>query len=155
MTQFGAHSECGKLRTVMVCHPGLAHKRLTPANCHDLLFDDVIWVEQAQKDHAYMVSQMQARGIEVLELHDMLTKVCEDKAGRAWILDRKVKADNVGIGMLTDLRAWLDEMPAAKLAEHLIGGIAKFELPFDAKGLFGGYLDQSEFVLPPVPNSQF
>ncbi|WP_027824185.1 arginine deiminase [Laribacter hongkongensis] len=155
MTQFGAHSECGKLRTVMVCHPGLAHKRLTPANCHDLLFDDVIWVEQAQKDHAYMVSQMQARGIEVLELHDMLTRVCEDKAGRAWILDRKVKADNVGIGMLTDLRAWLDEMPAAKLAEHLIGGIAKFELPFDAKGLFGGYLDQSEFVLPPVPNSQF
>ena len=48
MSQFGVHSECGKLRTVMVCRPGLAHKRLTPGNCDSLLFDDVIWVERAQ-----------------------------------------------------------------------------------------------------------
>ncbi|UGA39315.1 arginine deiminase family protein [Chromobacterium haemolyticum] len=155
MTKFGVHSECGKLRTVMVCRPGLAHKRLTPDNCHGLLFDDVIWVERAQKDHAYMVEQMRSRGIEVVEVHDALAKVLDDKASRAWILDRKVKADNVGIGMLRDLRSWLDEMPSSQLAEHLVGGIAKFELPFDPKGLFGGYLDQSEFVLPPVPNSLF
>lgn len=155
MTKFGVHSECGKLRTVMVCRPGLAHKRLTPDNCHGLLFDDVIWVERAQKDHAYMVEQMRSRGIEVVEVHDALAKVLDDKASRTWILDRKVKADNVGIGMLRDLRSWLDEMPSSQLAEHLVGGIAKFELPFDPKGLFGGYLDQSEFVLPPVPNSLF
>ncbi|VEB45018.1 Arginine deiminase [Chromobacterium violaceum] len=148
MTKFGVHSECGKLRTVMVCRPGLAHKRLTPDNCHDLLFDDVIWVERAQKDHAYMVEQMRARGIEVIEVHDALAKVLDDKAARNWILDRKVKADNVGIGMLSDLRSWLNEMPSSQLADHLVGGIAKFELPFDPKGLFGGYLDRSDFVLP-------
>ncbi|BBF83802.1 arginine deiminase [Aquitalea magnusonii] len=153
--KFGVHSECGKLRSVMVCRPGLAHKRLTPDNCHDLLFDDVIWVERAQKDHAYMVEQMRARGIHVIEAHDALAQVLDDKAARSWLLDRKVKADNVGIGMLTDLRSWLDEMPSTQLAEHLIGGIAKFELPFDPKGLFGGYLDQSEFVIPPIPNSLF
>ncbi|POZ62469.1 arginine deiminase [Chromobacterium alticapitis] len=155
MTKFGVHSECGKLRTVMVCRPGLAHKRLTPDNCHDLLFDDVIWVERAQKDHAYMVEQMRARGIEVIEVHDALAKVLDDKAARNWVLDRKVKTDNVGIGMLSDLRSWLNEMPSSQLADHLVGGIAKFELPFDPKGLFGGYLDRSEFVLPPIPNSLF
>ncbi|KUM05018.1 arginine deiminase [Chromobacterium subtsugae] len=155
MTKFGVHSECGKLRTVMVCRPGLAHKRLTPDNCHDLLFDDVIWVERAQRDHAYMVEQMRARGIEVIEVHDALAKVLDDKAARNWVLDRKVKADNVGIGMLQDLRSWLNEMPSSQLADHLVGGIAKFELPFDPKGLFGGYLDQSEFVIPPIPNSLF
>ncbi|MBP9527505.1 MAG: arginine deiminase, partial [Laribacter sp.] len=64
MTKFGVHSECGKLHTVMVCRPSLAHKRLTPDNCHGLLFDDVIWVERAQKDHDYFVGQMRARGIE-------------------------------------------------------------------------------------------
>ena len=42
MSKLGVHSEIGKLNTVMVCRPGLAHKRLTPGNCHDLLFDDVI-----------------------------------------------------------------------------------------------------------------
>ena len=36
---------------VMVCRPSLAHQRLTPGNCRDLLFDDVIWVHEAQKDH--------------------------------------------------------------------------------------------------------
>ena len=155
MTKFGVFSECGKMRSVMVCRPGLAHKRLTPANCHDLLFDDVIWVEKAQKDHDFMVEQMRARGIEVIEAHEALAKVLDDKASRAWLLDRKVKADNVGIGMLGDLRAWLDEMPSAQLAQHMFGGIAKFELPFDPRGLFGGYLDLSDFVIPPVPNSLF
>lgn len=34
---------------------GLAHTRVTPMNCHDLLFDDVFWVEQAKRDHADFV----------------------------------------------------------------------------------------------------
>jgi arginine deiminase len=49
--KFGVHSEVGKLRTVLVCRPGLAHQRLTPGNASDLLLDDVLWVQEAQKDH--------------------------------------------------------------------------------------------------------
>ena len=74
MREFGVHSEVGKLRTVMVCRPGLAHQRLTPGNCHELLFDDVIWVHEAQKDHYDFVLKMQERGVEVLELHDLLAR---------------------------------------------------------------------------------
>ena len=68
----GANSEVGVLKTVMVCHPGLAHERLTPSNCSDLLYDDVIWVEQAKRDHRDFVSKMQERGVRVLEMHDLL-----------------------------------------------------------------------------------
>ena len=53
---FGVHSEVGKLKTVMVCPPGRAHERLTPGNCHDLLFDDVIWVHEARKARSRSVS---------------------------------------------------------------------------------------------------
>jgi len=53
--QFGVHSEIGKLKKVMVSRPSLAHARLTPGNCHDLLFDDVIWVQKARSDHADFV----------------------------------------------------------------------------------------------------
>ena len=42
---YGVHSEVGKLRKVLVCAPGLAHQRLTPTNCDELLFDDVLWVQ--------------------------------------------------------------------------------------------------------------
>ena len=54
----GVHSETGNLRQVDVCRPGLAHRRLPPANCQDLLFDDVFWVKQAQKDHDVFASTM-------------------------------------------------------------------------------------------------
>ena len=83
MREFGVHSEVGKLRTVMVCRPGLAHLRLTPGNCHDLLFDDVIWVHEAQKDHYDFRLKMEERGVEVLDLHEMLAQALEDPEARS------------------------------------------------------------------------
>src|SRR5512139_1482464 len=129
MTTLGVHSEVGKLRTVMVCRPGLAHQRLTPGNCHDLLFDDVLWVHEAQKDHYDFVLKMKERGVEVLELHDMLAQTLESKEARAFVLDRRVTPNTVGIGVAERMRPWLDEMPAKQLAEHLIGGFAISDLP--------------------------
>ena len=71
----GVYSEAGKLRKVMVCRPGLAHERLTPTTCDDLLYDDVLWVEQAQRDHADFVAKMEARDIKVYELHQTLAEL--------------------------------------------------------------------------------
>lgn len=48
----------------MVCAPGLAHQRLTPDNCHDLLFDDVISLQQARRDHFDFAAKMVDRGVE-------------------------------------------------------------------------------------------
>lgn len=156
MRKFGVHSEVGKLRTVMVCRPGLAHQRLTPGNCHDLLFDDVIWVHEAQKDHYDFVLKMQERGVEVLELHDMLAQALEVPDGRRFALDRLVTANALGPITADAIRPWLDEMPAKQLAAHLIGGIANADLPKAANGRF---LLESfgdiEFLLPPIPNTLF
>lgn len=155
MRQFGVHSEAGVLRTVMVCRPGLAHRRLTPDNCHALLFDDVIWVQEAEVEHFNFVNKMRERGVEVLEFHDLLAAALDDAAGRAWVLDRRIRATIVGHGMLAELRAWLDEMPSVRLAEHLIGGIARAELPFAPVGMMGAWLAPHDFVIPPLPNTLF
>ncbi|HMC44863.1 MAG TPA: arginine deiminase family protein, partial [Caballeronia sp.] len=104
----GVHSEAGKLRTVMVCRPGLAHRRLTPANAASLLFDDVIWVDKAIEDHDVFTGAMRERGIEVLEFHDLLAAICGDPIARDWILDRRIVEEEVGTGMLKELRAWLE-----------------------------------------------
>src|SRR5689334_17114828 len=129
MATLGVHSEVGTLRTVMVCRPGLAHKRLTPGNCRDLLFDDVLWVQEAQKDHYDMVLKMRERGVEVLDLHDLLAETLDDPVARTWLLDRRITANEVGLGTAPVLRAWLDEVPSATLADHLIGGIAVLDVP--------------------------
>src|SRR4030095_7174201 len=70
----GVHAEVGKLRKVLVCAPGLAHRRLTPTNADELLFDDVMWVENAQRDHADFENKLRTRGVDVVELHDLLAQ---------------------------------------------------------------------------------
>jgi arginine deiminase len=156
MRKFGVHSEVGKLNTVMVCRPGLAHQRLTPGNCQDLLYDDVIWVQEAQKDHYDFVLKMEERGVEVLELHDMLAQALEVPAGRSFVLDRRITNNIVGPGVARDIRDWLDEMPAEKLAEHLIGGIAVSDLPETRlKKMMVDAVGETDFLLPPIPNTLF
>lgn len=155
MSRFGVNSECGKLRDVMVCRPGLAHARLTPDNCHDLLFDDVIWVEQAQKNHATFVSELEKHGSHVIELHDALAEVLDHAPARAWILDRKITTKTLGLELTKDVRVWLNTLSPKQLAEYLIGGLTRSELPFKTKGLLGSYLEDTDFVFPPIPNSLF
>ena len=156
MRKFGVHSEVGKLRTVMVCRPSLAHQRLTPANCHDLLFDDVIWVHEAQKDHFDFVLKMQERGVEVLELHDLLAETLADADARKFVLDRRITPNVMGSQIAEAMRPWLDEMDSKQLAAYLIGGIAIADLPEGSgKKLMVGAFGALEYVVPPIPNTLF
>ena len=93
---YGVHSEVGKLHKVLVCSPGLAHERLTPSNCDDLLFDDVLWVQNARRDHFDFMDKMRDRDVEVVELHNVLTETMEIPEAKAWLLDRKIVAERGG-----------------------------------------------------------
>ncbi len=67
-------SEIGQLRSVMLHRPNLSLKRLTPSNCQELLFDDVLSVERAGEEHDIFANTLRQQGIEVLLLTDLLTK---------------------------------------------------------------------------------
>ncbi|MER5406296.1 arginine deiminase family protein [Streptomyces sp. NPDC002769] len=88
---YGVHSDVGRLRRVLVCAPGLAHRRLTPTNSGDLLFDDVMWVENARRDHADFVEKLREGGVDVVEPHDLLAQTTALPAARDWLLDRKME----------------------------------------------------------------
>src|SRR5436190_21033094 len=151
----GVHSEVGKLRKVMVCRPGLAHLRLTPENCHDLLFDDVIWVQKAESEHYAFVNLMRERGVEVLDMHELLAETLAIAEGRQWVLDRKITSNTVGRIGLEELRGWLDLIPAPELAEKLIGGITTSEVPVESYTRLQKHIDPIRFVVPPLPNTLF
>lgn len=151
----GLHSEVGRLRRVLVCRPGLAQRRLTPANCRELLFDDVLWVSQARNDHDAFTNAMVNRDVEVLELHDLLTTIVADPVARTWLLDRKLGPGTVDAELALQLRPWLEALPPMRLAEHLIGGLARAELPFEPEGLLARFATATDFLLPPLPNTLF
>ena len=158
-TAFGVHSEVGQLRKVMVCAPGLAHSRLTPSNCDDLLFDDVIWVETAKRDHFDFMQKMRDRGIEVVEMHNLLTETVMIPEAKKWILDNQVVPNQVGLGLVDEIRGYLESLPARKLAETLIGGLSIHDFPESHGGEMLTVVREAaggtEYLLPPLPNTLY
>ncbi|MGB8504347.1 arginine deiminase, partial [Mycobacterium sp.] len=156
---YGVHSEVGKLRKVLVCSPGLAHERLTPTNCDDLLFDDVLWVQSARRDHFDFMAKMRDRGVEVVELHNLLTETIQIPEAKQWLLDRKIVANEVGPGLVADTRAFLDSLEPRRLAELLIGGMSTLDLPADMRtgylALARESLGVAEYLMPPLPNTLY
>jgi arginine deiminase len=156
---YGVHSEVGRLRKVLVCRPGLAHRRLTPTNADDLLFDDVMWVENAQRDHADFVNKMRGRDVEVVELHDLLAETMAIPEARSWLLDRKIIPNIVGLGLVDDTRAYLESLRPRQLAEYLIGGLAVSDLSEDFQSeyvaLAREQIGAREYLMPPLPNTLY
>jgi arginine deiminase len=155
----GVHSEVGQLRTVLVCAPSRAHQRLTPSNCHDLLFDDVMWVENARRDHATFVAGMRDHGVEVLEMADLLAETMALPEARTWVLDQQVVPNQVGIGLVDEVRSYLADLSDRDLAETLLGGLSTHEFS-EAQGddiirLVSDAVGVNEYLLPPLPNSLY
>ncbi|MDT5106657.1 MAG: arginine deiminase [Mycobacterium sp.] len=156
---YGVHSEVGTLRKVLVCSPGLAHERLTPTNCDDLLFDDVLWVQNARRDHFDFIDKMRDRDVEVLELHNVLTETVSDPVAKAWLLDRKIVPNEVGLGLVDDTRGFLDSLQPRRLAELLIGGMSTRDLPAEIKTGYRALAREAtgvtEYLMPPLPNTLY
>ncbi|MGL4458491.1 MAG: arginine deiminase [Plesiomonas shigelloides] len=159
--KFGVHSEVGKLHKVMVCAPGKAHNRLTPSNCDQLLFDDVLWVERAKRDHFDFMTKMREQGVDVVEMHNLLAETLALPEAKKWILDQQIIPNEVSLGIINETRSFLDGLAPRALAEVLIGGLSTCELANE------GYADLeelklireavgiTEYLLPPLPNTLY
>jgi arginine deiminase len=158
-TSYGVHSEVGRLHKVLVCSPGLAHRRLTPTNADELLFDDVMWVENAQRDHADFVNKLRSRGVEVVELHDLLAETVAIPEARDWLLERKIVPNVVGLGLVDSTRAFLESLAPRALAEFLIGGLSTADLPDDFRSPYIALAREQtgarEYLMPPLPNTLY
>ncbi len=53
-------------------------------------FDDVLWVDNAKRDHFDFITKMRDRGIEVVEMHNLLAETVAVPEARKWIIDNKV-----------------------------------------------------------------
>ena len=152
---FGVASEVGRLRQVILHRPGLELKRLTPDNAAELLFDDVLWVSRAQAEHDAFAAVLRERGVTVHYYGDLLARTLDIPAAREYILDRVFDPRWHGPLAAGTLRAAMDGLDSARLAEFLAGGITKreiVELGPEPKSIAFHSLDPDGFVLAPLPN---
>jgi arginine deiminase len=148
-------SEVGTLKTVIVHRPDLAHERLSPTNCHELLFDDVIWVRRARQEHDAFVDLMRERGVEALLFHDLLAETLDHTEAREWILTRRLRPEEATVMFSGDLTDWMMEMSGDELATRLVGGVTASELPSKIASVVKEAMRPTDFVIAPLPNQLF
>ena len=148
-------SEVGPLRRVLLHRPGLEHERLTPTNCRELLFDDVLWVKRARQEHDAFADVLSDRGVEVLYVGDLLAETVDDELARRWVLDHAVDPRDLGQDLAGAVRAFLEAADPETVARHLIGGLTPGELPGPEPGLKAAVAAERGFLLPPLPNQLY
>jgi arginine deiminase len=149
-----AASEVGRLRRVLVHRPGTEHTRLTPENAKELLFDEVIWVKQAQREHDAFVATMRDRGVEVLYAKELLTETLSINEARDWILDRVLTERHVGLHLARSRREWAQSASPSEVADSLIGGLTKDDIE-GGSGLRYDASVSGELIEPPLPSFMF
>jgi len=155
MSKLYVGSEVGQLRRVLLNRPERALTHLTPSNCHELLFDDVLAVEAAGEEHDAFATTLRDQGVEVLLLHDLLVETLAVPEAREWLLNTQISDFRYGPTFARDLRNYLAQMDNEHLATILLGGLAYSELPIQSSSMLPKMHRPLDFVIEPLPNHLF
>jgi arginine deiminase len=156
MTALGVHSEVGRLREVVLHRPGLELERLTPATVRDLLFEDVLWAERAREEHDAFAAVLREHGVTVHLFSDLLAQALDVPGARPFLADRLATATRFGPALDGPLRRVIEDADAAWLAERLVGGLLKRDLPHPRiSSLLWETLAPDDLLLAPLPNQLF
>lgn len=157
-SQFSVFSETGALRQVMLHRPGKEIDRLTIENMDELLFDDLLWLKQAQKEHDNFAEILRNNGTEVLYFSDSLAEVIARKDVREELIGDVFRFECLDRRLSEAFKPALMEMPAKELADHLIEGYTKKEVKAICPcglSLVSSVENGSDFIIHPIPNLYF
>ena len=119
----------------------------------------MLWVDNAKRDHFDFMQKMRDRGIEVVEMHNLLAETVAIPRRKKWILDNQVVPNQVGLGLVDEIRSYLEGLKPRDLAETLIGGLSTEEFPETHGGemlkLVREAAGVTEYLLPPLPNTLY
>jgi len=155
MSKFYVGSEIGQLRRVLVHRPRRALTHLTPSNCHELLFDDVLAVERAGDEHDAFTETLRNQGVEVLLLTKLLAETLAIPQAKDWLLNTQISNYRFGQTFANDIRCYLNDLPNQDLAKILTGGLAFCEMPLKSSSMVQAMHSPTDFIIEPLPNHLF
>lgn len=136
-------SEIGALRSVLIHTPGRELVAVTPGNREDYLYDDIIDLDLAVREHRRFAAVLE-RFAEVLEVRDLLAEVAAQPEAREFLVTRALE-----VVPSDALAKRLEALPAEELVTVMIEGALE-----DA-GPIARALNEGGYALPPLPNLFF
>ena len=152
-------SEIGRLRKVMLHRPGLELENLMPEYLERLLFDDIPYLKDAQREHDAFADCLRQQGVEVVYLADLVVQSLTGREVREDLirqfLDESGVTDHRSRELLED---YLERMDDRKMVDTMMAGVRKAQLRRSG-GKLGDYLSNLEdgypFAVDPMPNLYF
>jgi len=135
-------SEIARLRRVLVHRPGREIDWMPPSMMEQLLFDDILYGEEAREEHDLFCAVLRQAGVEVLDGQTLLADVLAGQPAREALLGELERE----YGVSPRVARRLGDLGPAELAACLIEG---------ARASGAEAVRRGPFELPPLPNYFF
>lgn len=158
MKILNVNSEIGRLKKVLLHCPGRELENLTPQWLERLLFDDIPWLELAQKEHDAFSNVFRQNGVEVLYLSDLVAQTLDQEDSiKQQFIKQFIDEANVTSETLRNLVIeYLNSFSNTKeMVEKTMSGIRKNEVPNWVKRTLTDYIGDYPFICDPMPNLYF
>jgi len=144
--QLSVFSETGRLRQVVVHHPGPEVDLMVPAMMEKLLFDDILYGDEARCEHEQFRAVLRRVAEEVLDVQDLFAEALAEEAVQFAFIDDLRRLVNLDL----DSCRLLEAMSAREVARSVIGGV-----PWDDRPGHTHWQNEFDYRLRPIPNLLF
>ena len=162
MEVINVKSEIGPLKKVLLHRPGNELLNLTPDTLGRLLFDDIPFLPEAQKEHDEFARILKENGIEVVYLEDLMAEVLElsdeieDKFIRQFIYEAGIRTPKYKNLVFDFLKSFKNKK---ELVLKTMEGIKVEEISRAKREVEQSLVDfvgeESDFLADPMPNLYF
>ena len=162
MHAINVKSEIAPLKKVLLHRPGNELLNLTPDSLTRLLFDDIPFLPDAQKEHDEFAHILRENGIEVVYLEDLMAEVLEssekveDQFIRQFIYEAGIKTPKYKNLVFEFLKSYKNKK---ELVLKTMEGIKILEISRAKREVEKSLVDlvseESDFLADPMPNLYF
>lgn len=151
------YSEIGKLKSVLLHCPGEEVENIVPEYLRRLLFDEIVFLEQARREHDQFAEILRKEGVEVVYLLDLMEEVLTDAHVREeFLMEFLTEAKVVTEGLQEALKDFFGPMTPREMIIKCIAGVRQEDLKHIKPKTLGDMVKNPyPFYLDPIPNMYF
>lgn len=151
-------SEIGRLRKVLLHRPGGELENLMPEYLERLLFDDIPYLKEAQREHDAFAECLRSAGVEVVYLRDLVVEsFTGPEVRREFVREFLDEAHVEQPNLRESLEDYFAPMDDRQLVDACMAGVRKRDLQV-GKTRLSDYVtagDEYPFAIDPLPNLYF